>query len=774
MAGTSQPAGRDSGMSRDRCVLQDMARAMAEEPSVRAVWLDAREKRLSFAFHPQMDSAAGRHRLEEVATKHRPDVPQCAGDTWRVACEICELGTSRPMPPGIRLVAMPGTGVMLEKIEKEEPAHSWIWQQIPWPHLVVRSMPSAAEAEDPDGWKQELHAAVACGLCTAAGFWLRQVDSPAPWPVLCFAAAYLCGGWFPARDTWQLLRQRTLDVHFLMLAVAVGAAAIGHWWEGATLLFLFSLSAALEEMAMARTQREIASLFKAAPQEATVVETNGSEVRRPVESLVAGLTVRVRPGDQFPVDAEILSGESQADESNLTGESVPVDKKPGDTVFSGTLNLWGSVDCAVRRPASESSLAKIIKLIKQAQESKAPSQRFTDRFGTQYTWAVLGLSAVMFFVWWLAFDLPAFKNPAGGSSAFYRAMTLLVVASPCALVLSIPSAILAGIAAAARRGILFRGGAAIEKLAEIRRVALDKTGTLTTGDLTVESIQTQPPGDEESLLRMAATLAHSSTHPVSRAIVRYARQRGLTIGEADSFRSHAGAGVEGQVEGWPVKMGRRSFAGETVWTDSFPPPPAGFTETFVAGGTRRGRLLLRDEIREASAPLLRRLTKRGLKVTMLTGDREASARLVAGKLDLEEVHSELTPEAKVACIQAWEKAGEKVAMVGDGVNDAPSLAAAHVAVGMGLRGSDAVLEQADLILTQDRLEYFAVAHRLSQRARAIIRQNLAISLGMIVVLVAGSLTGHLPLTIGVLGHEGSTLVVVANSLRLFLSSTEES
>jgi Cd2+/Zn2+-exporting ATPase len=363
-----------------------------------------------------------------------------------------------------------------------------------------------------------------------------------------FAVAYLAGGWFTAQEVWERLQQRAIDVHFLMLAVAVGSASIGAWAEGTTLLFLFSLSGALEHFALGRTQKEIRSLFREAPKFATVLDDAGREREVKVDQLLAGLRLLVKPGEQFPVDAEIVKGQTAADESNLTGEATPVDKAVGDTVLAGTINLWGAVEATVLRPAAESSLQKIIRLIREAQHQKAPAQQFTDRFGTYYTYIVLGLSFAMFFVWWLGFGLPPFTSGAV-HSAFYRAMTLLVVASPCALVLSIPSAVLAAIAWSARHGILFRGGAAVEKLAAVDTVALDKTGTLTTGELRVETVESFPPGRETEIARLAYSLEKLSTHPLARAITRYGKQQQLVPVELEQFESITGQGLRARLNG---------------------------------------------------------------------------------------------------------------------------------------------------------------------------------------------------------------------------------
>lgn len=581
-----------------------------------------------------------------------------------------------------------------------------------------------------------------------------------------YILAYLSGGWDAAYDAFHQLKRFRLDIHFLMLSVGLGAAFIGAWWEGAVLLFLFSLSGALEAMAMARTEREIRSLFKDTPKQALEILPDGSTQEVDASSLTTDTPIRILPGEQFPADALVIDGESAADESSLTGESLPVNKSPGSTVFGGTLNTWGKLDTRVLHPPGESAHARIIHLIREAQASKAPSQRFTDRFGTTYTIAILLLSFAMFLVWHFIFKIPAFEEAPGDHSAFYRAMILLVVCSPCALVISIPSAILAGIAAGAKHGILFRGGMALENLATIQRLAVDKTGTLTTGELELTAIETSSPNAESELLTFAAALSRNSTHPLSRAIVGENLLRKGNALDCSDFESLSGQGLKGQVDGTSVLLGRRSLFTDSPWIDALPAPPPGITEVLVTTGSLSGRLLLRDAPRSEAAPTVAKLRQQGIEVTMLTGDREESANLVATELGLREWRSGLHPEDKVAAIREWREMGECVAMAGDGVNDAPSLAAADVSIGMGLRGSDAVLEQADIVLTQDRLERILEALDLSRRCRSIIHQNLVISLAVVALLGLAALGSWIPLPIGVLGHEGSTIIVVLNSLRL--------
>ena len=616
-------------------------------------------------------------------------------------------------------------------------------------------------------WKVQLVASGLCAVFGVAGWWAS--GGHAGLATGLFAAAYLAGAWFTVQEVWEKLREREIDVHFLMVAVAAGAAAIGEWAEGTALLFLFSLSGALEHYAMERTQKEIRSLFDSAPKSATVLDSAGTEQVVPVADLQTGMRLRIKPGEQFPVDAEIVKGETAADESNLTGEAVPVEKRVGDGLLAGTLNLWGVVEAVVTRPAQESALQKIIHLIQNAQRNKAPAQRFTDKFGTRYTYAILGLTLIMFFVWWLGFRHRPFLSVPGDVSAFYHAMTLLVVASPCALVLSIPSAILAAIAWGARRGILFRGGAAVEQLAEVKIVAMDKTGTLTTGDLRVEKVESFPPGREREVAELAYALDRHSSHPLARAVTRYGKREQLAELETTDFAAVTGMGSSAQHLGETVRLGRRKWVldGNADATIAAVPETAfGVSEVWVANRTVVGRILLRDDLRPESRGLIGQLHRRGLRCIVLTGDKQSAADFLKKELGLDDVRAELKPEQKLAVIEGFAKGGELAAMIGDGVNDAPSLAAAHVGVAMGARGSDAALEQAEVVLMHDRLENFVAAYELSRRARAIIRQNLTISLGVIVILVTLALLQKIPLTLGVLGHEGSTLVVVLNSLRL--------
>ena len=754
--------------------MRNVAKVLATEPFLEAVTFDKHQQPTSIAFVGGNDPATLERITERVreAREESAEFP-CGLLQGESDCSKC----SRPFPTlerGTVRVQREGDSTTISRVTCPTAPRFWHWREIRLPKFGPREVEIHEDHEhEEDEWKPQLVLAVLCGILALSGHFV--LGHNVLFGTALFVASYLCGGWFAAKDVFELLHRGKLDVHFLMLAVAGGSATVGAWQEGATLLFLFSISGALEHYAMGRTQREISSLFKSAPKVATIVDANGHEQEIPVEKLKVGMRLLVRPDSQFPVDAEIVKGQSAADESNLTGESIPVEKNVGDNVLAGTLNLWGAVEAIVARPASESALQKIINLIHEAQHLKAPAQRFTDKFGTKYTYSILGLSLLMFFVWWLGLGLPAFGAHDAGKSAFYRSMILLVVASPCALVLSIPSAILAAIAWGARRGVLFRGGAAVEKLAQATVVALDKTGTLTTGELRVERIESVPPGRETEIAQLAFCVERLSTHPLARAIARYAKRQGIAAVDVCDFQSTAGAGLQGKVAARTVFVGKRDWLAQKIGADAVAKLPAsehGFSEVCVATDGLVGRVLLRDDLRSQSQFVLRKLRSAGLKTMVLTGDRRSAGDWLKANIDVDDVRAELKPADKVAAIQNLKREGNLVAMIGDGVNDAPSLAAAHVGVAMGARGSDAALEQAEVVLMNDKLENFWSAYQLSRHARKVIRQNLTISLGTVVILVGFALAGSIPLTLGVVGHEGSTVIVVLNSLRLLFSSDD--
>ena len=643
------------------------------------------------------------------------------------------------------------------EIHRAHPAHEprVIWKRIPLPAWRNRPVPRAIVRNH----QLMLALAGCCGLFTLGGFLAERGALPVAIIASCFTVAYLTGGWFATQDVWAGLKRGKIDIQFLMIAVALGALLVRAMTEGATLLFLFSLSNGLEQFANDRTRRTIASLLKAAPKLA--LRREGERwTAIPTEQVQPGDELLVKPGELFPVDGIVIEGSTSADESALTGEAIPVAKQIGASVSGGTLNLEGQSVIRATREVGESALNRIVALIEEAQQQKAPAQRFTDSFSRYYTWFALSLGAAVFVS--LLFQQRSFDD------ALYRAMTVLVVASPCALVLSIPSAILVAIAAGARRGILFRGGVAVENLAGATTFAFDKTGTLTKGTLIVSRLTVFGSNPETDLLQTAAAVADFSTHPLARAVVAEAERRRLTIPQAKDFLNVPGLGMQAVVNGKRTFVGSRHFLRENGLSL---PEVASTAEAEVWVGIDQplGVVFLRDEVRPETRGVIDFLKTSGIAVTLLTGDRAAPAAAVAKQVGIDDVRAELSPEAKLRSIHELRAAGRKVAMVGDGINDAPSLAVADVSIGMGARGSDAALEQADIILMHDKIENVETAVRLSSRARSIIRQNLVISLGVVVLLIISALLEKINLTLGVIGHEGSTVVVILNGLRLLRS-----
>lgn len=628
-----------------------------------------------------------------------------------------------------------------------------------------------------------------CAVGIALGWSLRREGLPdaGQWALV---VAYAAGGWDSVRRTTRALLRGELDVDLLMLLAAAGAATVGHWVEGAILLFLFSTGNTLETYAFGRTRRSISALMELRPEEAAVVEGGAEHLVR-VEKLVPGQIVRVRPGDRIPVDGVVEAGSSRVDESTLTGEPLPAAKTVGADVFAGTLNGAGALDIRMTRAADDTALARVIRLVEDAREAKAPTQSWIEAAESRYAMGVIIASAVAVVAPWLllgwSFD-----------ASFSRAMTLLVVASPCALVISIPATIVSAVSHGARRGVLFKGGAHLDALSTVRVVALDKTGTLTLGRPEVVGVRAlrdsfertavgsvhgppevaETPGDRSDgeLLRLTASVESLSEHPLGDAILRSAKDLGLTPSPVEGFHAVAGQGVEGVVEGLSVRVGRRRWVQDAVG-GPFPDEleewaakerDVAATPVFVAvDGRHAGALAIADRVRPTAREAMQALRRVGIKkVVMLTGDHEPTARAVARDVDVDEVRAELFPEDKSRVLQDLRAAYGPVAMVGDGVNDAPALAAADVGIALGAAGTDVALETADVVVMGDDLAELSRAVALSRRARTVVRQNLVFATSVIVVLVSLALVGDISLTTGVIGHEGSTIIVVFNGLRL--------
>lgn len=581
--------------------------------------------------------------------------------------------------------------------------------------------------------------------------------------VLLYAAAYLAGGTGSAVTAWTALRRGRIDVNVLMLVAAAGAAWLRAWAEGSILLFLFSSSNAMEFYAMGRTRRAIRALLQLRPPVA-LVRRDGVTSVVPADDLRIGDVVVVRPAERLAADGVVTAGESSIDQASITGESIPVDVAPGSPVFAGTINQRGGLEVRVAKDPNDTTLARIIALVEEAQSAQVPAQRLIDRFGQIYAVVIITGSTFAYAVMMAA--------GVDHGAALYRAITLLVVASPCAIVISTPAAVLSAIANAARHGILFKGGAFLEQLATVDTLVFDKTGTLTAGRPAVTDIVALEDG-ENAVLAAAAALEQRSEHALADAVVRACRERGLPLDAAESFQSVTGRGVRGRVAGTSLRVGSAAFMRE----EGVPIPDEvrdvtarlqrdGKTLIYVADDGLRGVIAVADVPRPQALQALRSLRALGVtRLAMFTGDHADAARSVAQRLGIEDVRAELLPDQKADVVRRMEADG-RVAVVGDGVNDAPALAAAHVGIAMGAAGTDAALETADVVLMGDDLTRLPYAVGLSRRTRRVVAQNLTFASCVIGGLITLTLLFGLRLAFGVVGHEGSTVVVVLNGLRL--------
>ena len=639
------------------------------------------------------------------------------------------------------------------------------------------------------GERTELVFAILAGACVALGWALATFsESTDRVPLTLFVGGYVFGGFFTLREAIDSVRAGRFEIDFLMLVAAAGAAALGEWFEGALLLFLFSLGHALEHYAMGRARRAIEALAEIAPETARVRRNGGPgsgpvEREVPVEALRVGDLVVVRPDERIPADGFVVKGRSAVNQAPVTGESVPVDKRPvadraaldaaadlppEHRVFAGTLNGAGALEIVVMKRASETTLARVVQMVTAAETERSPTQRFTDRFERVFVPIVLGLVVLLLFAW-VVVDEPF-------AASFYRAMAVLVAASPCALAIATPSAVLSGVARAGRGGVLVKGGGPLEALGALDAIAFDKTGTLTEGEPRVTDVLPAEGVTEAELVRTVVAVEQLSEHPLARAVVRdlAARAEGGTA-EAHDFERVTGHGIRATVEGEDVFVGKPALFEQA----GGPPVPEALLEadrrlkadgrsTMLArrGGRYLGVVGLMDTPRETAQAVIERLHALGIRRTvMISGDAQAVADAVARAVGLDEARGDLLPEDKVAAIKALREEAGQVAMVGDGVNDAPAMANATVGIAMGAAGSDVALETADVALMADDLRRLPFAVGLSRKTRGIIRQNLWMSLGMVAFLVPATILG-LGIGPAVALHEGSTLVVVVNALRL--------
>lgn len=606
-------------------------------------------------------------------------------------------------------------------------------------------------------------AAAACGVFTLVA-WLGE--SALGWvSTLLYVLAYVIGGYAKGREgILTLTQERKLDVNLLMIIAAMGAAAIGYWLEGAVLIFIFALSGAMERVAEAKSRKDLSSLMEMKPETALRVDGQGERVV-PIEELRVGDCVLIRPGSRIPVDGKVIEGRSAVNQASITGESLPVDKGEGDEVYAGTMNGRGSLLVEVTRLAEESLFSKIIRLVEKAQSEVPHSQQVIERMERWYVSSVLAVTGILMTV-------PPLLFSWNWSDSFYRAMVFLVVASPCAVMASIMPTVLSAMSNGARKGVLFKGSMVLEGLAGVKVVAFDKTGTLTEGRLQVTDVIPVGEYGEEEILRIAATIESVSEHPIAQAIVAKARERGMELQRPSLFESMTGSGVVAEWAGVRWKVGKPAFVAGGELTEENGRiigrlEKDGKTVIGIACDQGVvGWIALQDRIRPEAKDAVSRLKRMGIRVVMLTGDRRSTAEAIGAPVGVDEVHAELLPEDKVRMIKELEKKYGRVAMAGDGVNDAPALATASVGIAMGRAGSDVALDVADVVLMNDNLDRVATTLSLGRRARTVIVQNLAFASLVIFSLILANFGGHISLPFGVVGHEGSTILVILNGLRL--------
>ncbi len=681
------------------------------------------------------------------------DCPSCAGHLTRALEPV----------PGVRAVRVDvlKSEVQVEVVEPG-PSRGALVAAIARAGYGVRADDPAGPAVRPRG---PLVAAAGSGVALAAAFVGRWLGWPEAALAVPFGAALAAGAWYVAPRGLRALARGSPDMHALMTIAAAGAALIGEWAEAASAMFLFAVARLLEEWAVGRARRAITALLDLAPREAVLIGLDGDRTVA-VDQVAVGRRIRIRPGERVPLDGVVTAGSSSINESPITGEAMPVEKGPGDAVYAGTINLQGALEVRTTALARDTTLARILHLVEEAQASRAPVQTFVDRFARGYTPVVVGLAALV-----------ALLPPLFGLGAFtewlYRALALLVIACPCALVISTPVTIVSALTGAARAGVLLKGGAQLEAMGQVTTVVFDKTGTLTEGRPAVTGIALLDGQSEEAVLRLAAGIERHSEHPVARAIVEEARARGLAIPAAADFEALPGVGARATIGGRRFAVGNRRLC-EAAGACS--EPLHRLLEAYEARGETAVLLLeertplavlgIADRVRPDAARAVSDLRRTGIRrLMLLTGDGETAARVVAGAVGLPEWRARLLPEDKYRTVRELEQAGERVAVVGDGINDAPALAAATVGIAMGAAGTHVALETADVALMGDDLSRLAPLVRRSRRTLALVRQNIAFAIGVKALFLVLAVLGDATLWMAVLADMGASLAVVANGLR---------
>ena len=773
----------------DACCHEETTPAPVEVPEgVLRASVDAEKQSLTLDYDPTRVTDEA---ICEVASRLVPDggehFEKCLMRLHGRACEACAINFERKAEaiPGVRRATATFIGgVMTVTYDDALLTSAEVVAKVGATGAKVSPITAKESQEGLRTDRLEAAFTVLCLVFTVAGWFAGKGTTLSN---VCYLLAYLTGGTFGVLASIQSLRERTIDVDLLMVLAALGAAYVGAPLEGATLLFLFSLSNVLQEYAIDRTRKAINSLMKLRPEKA-LTRRGGETVLLPVEELVVGDIVLVRPGEAIPLDSQIVEGSSAIDQASVTGESIPVHKKAGDPVFAGTINQSGGLEIRVAKLAKDSTIEKLIRMVEEAQSEKAETQRFLDRAEQWYACGVIAFTLSLIFApLLLAEVVPQWVAHKPFHAIFLEAMTVMVVASPCALIISTPASILSAIGGAARRGVLFKGGAHLERTATVQVVAFDKTGTLTEGkpritDTVVGGTVVRLDGGVEGgafeLLQLAAAVESKSEHPLARAIVEETARRSLETPPCADFQSVSGNGASGNVNGRRIVVGSPRFfenlgvtrceqtqrAVEALQSEGKTCVLVG--ELSGGQGVLLGAIAIADVLRASASEVVARLKAIGVqRVVMLTGDNHRVAAAIGKQAGVDEVHADLLPEDKVRVIKELKTIGP-VAMIGDGVNDAPALALANVGIAMGAAGTDVAMETADVVLMSDNLHNVAFAISIARQARRVIWQNLGFALSVIFVLIVSALGFHLPLTLGVVGHEGSTVLVCLNGLRL--------
>ncbi|MGP1907151.1 heavy metal translocating P-type ATPase [Metabacillus sp. JX24] len=608
----------------------------------------------------------------------------------------------------------------------------------------------------------ELIAALLSGLLILCGWLLQTQQGDTPFTAALFISAFIIGGYAKAKEgIEETIEDRKLNVELLMVFAAIGSAVIGYWVEGAILIFIFALSGALETFTMNKSERELSALMELQPEEASLLK-DGREIRVHVSELKVGNRIVVRPGERIATDGEVVSGTTSIDQAAITGESIPVEKKTEDTVYAGTVNLSGSITVAVTKNSDETLFKKIIELVQSAQSEKSPSQLFIERFEGTYVKGVLAAVALMMFV-------PHYLLDWSFSESFYRAMVLMVVASPCALVASITPATLSAISNGARNGLLFKGGVHLERLSKLKVIAFDKTGTLTKGEPQVTDVLILEELNEADVLSAAASIEKQSNHPLAKAIVKHVEKEypHVVTGMAE-VQEQSGFGVSAVWKGdkWSIGKPDQNEPQNQLTEFGLKKAQEGKTVVYVKKEqTLAAVLCLQDGLRHDAVSAIRELKEAGIHTVMLTGDNESTAKSIAEAANVDQYVAECLPDDKVNEVKNLGKTYGQTAMIGDGINDAPALAAANVGIAMG-EGTDVALETADVVLMKNDLTKLKKAIELSKKMDRIVKQNIVFSMSVIALLICSNFLQILDLPLGVIGHEGSTILVILNGLRL--------